>query len=76
MGDFDRTRWRCRRGLLELDLILNRFLETHYARLDAVQRRQFNDILEEADNDLLDLAMGRREPEPCHRMMVEMLRNG
>jgi len=29
MGDFDRVRWRCRRGLLELDLILARFLERH-----------------------------------------------
>ncbi len=76
MGDVDRVRWRCRRGLLELDLILNGFLEKHYARLDADQRRLFNEILEETDNDLLDLAMGRREPELRHRMMVEMLRAG
>ena len=76
MGDFDRTRWRCRRGLLELDLILNGFLETRYASLDAVERRLFDELLEEADNDLLDLAMGRCEPEPRYRMMVEMLRAG
>ncbi len=76
MGDFDRMRWRCRRGLLELDLILNGFLETRYAHLDADQRRLFNELLEETDNDLLDLAMGRCEPEPHYRMMVEMLRTG
>lgn len=74
MGDLDRVRWRCRRGLLELDLILSGFLETRYARLDAEQRRLFNELLEESDNDLLDLAMGRREPESRHRLMVEMLR--
>ena len=76
MGDIDRVRWRCRRGLLELDLILNGFLETRYARLDADQRRLFDELLEVADNDLLDLAMGRCEPEPRYRMMVEMLRAG
>ena len=76
MGDVDRVRWRCRRGLLELDLILNGFLETRYGRLDADQRRQFDELLEVGDNDLLDLAMGRREPEPRYRMMVEMLRAG
>jgi succinate dehydrogenase flavin-adding protein (antitoxin of CptAB toxin-antitoxin module) len=76
MGDVDRVRWRCRRGLLELDLILNGFLETRYASLDADQRRLFDELLEETDNDLLDLAMGRSEPEPRYRMMVEMLRAG
>jgi len=76
MGDVDRVRWRCRRGLLELDLILTGFLETRYGRLDADQRRQFDELLEVGDNDLLDLAMGRREPEPRYRMMVEMLRAG
>ncbi len=76
MSDLDRTRWRCRRGLLELDLILNGFLETRYASLDAEERERFNELLEADDNDLLDLAMGRCEPEPRYRMMVEMLRAG
>jgi succinate dehydrogenase flavin-adding protein (antitoxin of CptAB toxin-antitoxin module) len=74
MSDIDRVRWRCRRGLLELDLILNGFLETRYAGLDADQRERFNELLEEDDNDLLDLAMGRCEPQPRYRMMVDMLR--
>jgi succinate dehydrogenase flavin-adding protein (antitoxin of CptAB toxin-antitoxin module) len=76
MGDVDRVRWRCRRGLLELDLILQGFLEKRYPHLDADQRRLFDELLEEADNDLLDLAMGRCEPQPRYRMMVEMLRSG
>ena len=74
MGELDRVRWRCRRGLLELDLVLAAFLERRYARLDAGQRRLFDELLEQPDNDLLDLALGRREPEPRYRAVVKMLR--
>jgi antitoxin CptB len=76
MGDFDRVRWRCRRGLLELDLILARFLDRHYAGLDAGQRQAFDRLLEAPDNDLLDLAMGRVEADSeVEGMLVNLLRN-
>jgi len=74
VGDLDRIRWRCRRGLLELDLVLEAFLKGGYNRLDAGQRRLFNELLEQPDNDLLDLALGRSEPEPRFRELVELLR--
>jgi antitoxin CptB len=74
MGDLDRIRWRCRRGLLELDLLLTSFLESRLEQLDADQLKVFNELLDEADNDLLDLAMGRVEPTPRYRAVVEMLR--
>jgi antitoxin CptB len=74
MGNIDRIRWRCRRGLLELDLVLAAFLERGYERLDAGQRRLFDELLDRPDNDLLDLALGRSEPEPRYRAVVERLR--
>ena len=74
MGDIDRVRWRCRRGLLELDLVLEAFLARDYGRLDAAQRGLFNELLDRPDNDLLDLALGRCQPEPRYRVVVEMLR--
>jgi antitoxin CptB len=76
MAEFDRVRWRCRRGLLELDLVLQAFLERGYGRLDAGQRGLFNELLDQPDNDLLDLALGRSEPEPRYRAVVELLRAG
>lgn len=76
MAEHDRIRWRCRRGLLELDLVLKGFLECRFDRLDAEERRLFNELLDEPDNDLLDLALGRREPMPRYRAVVEMLRAG
>jgi len=74
MGDLDRIRWRCRRGLLELDLVLQAFLERGYGRLDGGQRRLFDELLEQPDNDLLDLALGRSKPEARFRAVVELLR--
>jgi len=74
MGDIDRIRWRCRRGLLELDLVLEAFLARGYGRLDAAQRGLFDELLERPDNELLDLALGRREPEARYRAVVDMLR--
>lgn len=74
MTDLDRMRWRCRRGLLELDLILARFLERRYHELDPELRALFNELIEQPDNDLLDLALGRTEPAPRYRAVVEMLR--
>jgi succinate dehydrogenase flavin-adding protein (antitoxin of CptAB toxin-antitoxin module) len=75
MADFDRIRWRCRRGLLELDLILKRFLENQFDRLDARQRDLFNQLLDESDNDLLDWALGRGDPfDTRYQPLVELLR--
>ena len=75
MSDMDRIRWRCRRGLLELDLILQRFLEGQYPGLDARGRELFSELLEYPDNDLLDWALGREEPPDArYRGVVGLLR--
>jgi len=76
MAEFDRIRWRCRRGLLELDLVLKRFLEHRFDALDAGERRLFDELLDTPDNDLLDMALGRIEPEARYRAVMEMLRAG
>jgi succinate dehydrogenase flavin-adding protein (antitoxin of CptAB toxin-antitoxin module) len=74
MAEFDRIRWRCRRGLLELDLVLKQFLEHRFDGLDAGERRLFDELLDTPDNDLLDMALGRAEPAPRYRAVMEMLR--
>jgi antitoxin CptB len=74
MAEFDRIRWRCRRGLLELDLVLQSFLDRRFNALDADARERFNELLDQPDNDLLDLAMGRCDAPARYRDVVEMLR--
>jgi succinate dehydrogenase flavin-adding protein (antitoxin of CptAB toxin-antitoxin module) len=75
MSDLDRIRWHCRRGLLELDLILARFMDRHYESLDSDGRALFRELLERPDNDLLDWALGRAAPaEPRYQRVIELLR--
>lgn len=51
-------RWRCRRGMLELDLLLNRFVDTDYAKLDAAEASLFHQMLDYPDPLLFDLLLG------------------
>ena len=59
MADLDRVRWHCRRGLLELDLILERFNQRHLSALGTAELEIFKELLALDDNDLLDLIMER-----------------
>lgn len=61
MGDIDRIRWQCRRGLLELDLVLNRFLDQDLAGLAPDQLELFKELLGEADTVLLAWVMGQEQ---------------
>ncbi len=58
-----RLRWRARRGLLENDLILTRFLDEHEASLTDDEVDAFTRILDVSDNDLMDLILARKEPD-------------
>jgi len=63
MGDRDRLRWRCRRGMLELDLLLQGFLDRGYHRLNAAQQELFRRLLELPDQTLIEYLLGSREIE-------------
>ncbi len=62
MGERDRIRWHCRRGMLELDIVLARFLERHFDTLSASELAVFTQLLEYPDNDLWDVVSGHVEP--------------
>ena len=57
----DRLRWRSRRGLLELDLVFERFWKRTGDRLDDAEAAALERLLQLPDNDLLDLVMGRAQ---------------
>ncbi len=63
MGDMERLRWRCRRGMLELDLLLQGFLDRGYSQLDDVQKRLFVSLLELPDQTLIEYLLGSSEIE-------------
>jgi antitoxin CptB len=51
----DRLKWKCRRGLLELDIVLERYLRKN------PEDRELYALLDLADNDLWDIVNGRSE---------------
>ncbi len=54
--------WRCRRGIRELDLLLTTFVERHFDDLSEPEKREFEKLLEQADQDILTWVMGRAVP--------------
>lgn len=51
-------RWQCRRGMLELDLLLNNFVDKTFQTLTPQQRETFDLLLSYPDQTLLDLLLG------------------
>jgi antitoxin CptB len=62
MKELERLRWRCRRGLLELDILLARFLDRHGSTLHGEDLKAFDKLLLLTDNELLDQILNR---QPC-----------
>ncbi len=70
-----RLQWRCRRGMLENDLILARFLEARGEALTEAEAVLLSLLLDLADGELWDLLSGRAEPaDPALRPLVSALR--
>ena len=61
--DLSRLKWRCRRGLLENDLFIERFFRRHEETITTRQAAGLQILMDLADNDLLDLLLARREPQ-------------
>ena len=59
----NKLRWRCRRGLLENDLFIERFFRHHEETITTRQAAGLLTLMDLADNDLLDLLLGRNEPQ-------------
>jgi antitoxin CptB len=58
-----RLRWRSRRGLLENDIIMERFFARYERELSDADVGAMTTLLELGDNDLMDLLLARKEPE-------------
>jgi len=73
-----RLRWRARRGLLENDLVITRFLDKYETTLTDQDVAVLTHLFELSDNDLLDLLLARKEPEgeldtpPVHAILARM----
>jgi len=75
-ADMNRLRWRCRRGLLENDLVLERFLAAHGPTLEGERLSALQALLEYPDDELWSIMSGRTEcRDPALGEVVRMLQS-
>lgn len=63
MVQLSKLRWQCRRGTLELDILLTRYLETCFQSAEQKEQEAFLHLLELEDTQLLPYLMGKSEPD-------------
>ena len=75
MSEHSKLIWRCRRGTLELDLLLTRYLERCYQQADSDEQQQFEYLLTLEDPQLQRYLMGQSHPqEAVLAALVEKIR--
>ena len=61
--ELSKLKWRCRRGLLENDLFIERFFRRFEETITTRQATGLQTLMDLADNDLLDLLLARKQPQ-------------
>ncbi len=74
MQEIKQLRWQCRRGMLEVDIILMRYVEQRYEQASEEEQACFERLLQENDQRLFDWLMGKAEPDPVFQTLVSLLR--
>lgn len=70
-----RLRWACRRGMLELDVMLGYFLDEAYVHLSEEDKARFVELLSSSDQDLFYWLTGKQTaPNPELALIVEKIR--
>lgn len=70
MLDDKQLRWRCRRGVRELDVLFGNYLEKRYPELDVSQQQCFQKLLEVQDPVIMDWLFGNSAPTADHAELV------
>jgi len=68
--ELSRLRWRCRRGMRELDMLLLNYLDSFYVDAEPVEQRAFRRLLTTPDPDILALLTGRASADDEHLSYV------
>ena len=64
MSERSRLLWRCRRGTQELDILFQDFIDRHFEQLSAEEKNSLDNLLDQADPDILSWVMGKSAPPP------------
>jgi antitoxin CptB len=63
MRSFEKLKWQCRRGVVELDILLLHYLENGYLQAGGDEQVRFTDLLTWEDNELAAVLLGGKTPE-------------
>lgn len=76
MTEYSELKWRCRRGMLELDILLNSYLDKNYSTMSQQQGDLFGEVLDYPDQVLFDLLMGNMQSSDArvNRLVSEIQR--
>lgn len=80
MSELSHLKWRCRRGTKELDIIMNKYLDEHYANpessADEASRKAFKELLDLEDPILYAMLLGDIEGEnAAQKELLQTLRD-
>lgn len=74
--DIRRLGWHCRRGMLELDVVLGPFLEKRFRALTYADQQRFEKLIACEDQDIFGWVMGQSKPDDLDlRRIVDLILN-
>lgn len=74
MSELSRLKWRCRRGMKELDELFTRYLEQRYPQADAAEQAAFRSVLEMDDPDIYAICVRRMAPPAETKIIFDQLK--
>lgn len=74
MSKIKRLQWQCRRGMLEVDLMVKRYLAEDYAEASESEQACFEALLTQNDQSLFDWFTGKSAPEKKYVSLVQKMR--
>ena len=69
----NKLRWKSRKGIRELDILLQNYLDTHYSSLDSLDKKLFEEILEIDTYDLLNAISGKSSYNKKYESIITQL---
>ena len=69
----NKLRWKTRKGIRELDILLQNYLDTHYSSLDSLDKKLFEEILEIDTYDLLNAISGKSSYNDKYETIITQL---
>jgi antitoxin CptB len=71
--DLGRLRWRCRRGMKELDVLLSRYVDERFAVAPLPERQAFESLLEHQDPEIYAYCMGQSPVPPPFKSLIRQI---